>query len=70
MARTPQLYDEQLPPRLKGKGYISKQRRIYERIDGKFVGIGYKITLFQPKTQRRDVYFIQDDEIISIYDAF
>jgi len=63
MARTPNLYREILPPRLRKVGYIQEQRRIYERIDGKFVGIGYKLTFFNPKTQLRSVYFVSDNEI-------
>ncbi len=63
MARQSGIYRSQLPPYLQNKGYIQKQRRIYERIDGKFVGIGFKLTMRDSKTQRSDVYFVTDDEL-------
>lgn len=63
MARQSEIYRSQLPPYLQKKGYIQKQRRIYERIDGKFVGIGFKLTFRDPKTQRSVVYFVTDDEL-------
>jgi hypothetical protein len=63
MARQSKIYRSQLPPYLQSKGYIQKQRRIYERIDGKFVGMGFKLTMRNRKTQRTDVYFVTDDEL-------
>lgn len=63
MARQSGIYRSQLPPYLQNKGYIQKQRRIYERIDGKFVGIGFKLTFRNPKNQRSEVYFVTDDEL-------
>lgn len=63
MARQSGIYRSQLPPYLQKKGYIQKQRRIYERIDGKFVGIGFKLTMFNAKNQRSDVYFVTDGEL-------
>jgi len=63
MARQSGIYRSQLPPYLQEKGYIQKQRRIYERIDGKFVGIGFKLTMKGKNNKRSDVYFVTDDEL-------
>ena len=67
MARQQRIYRSELPPRLQNKGFIRKQRRIYERIDGKFVGIGFKLTMSKAGDDRRDVYFVADEELKNYY---
>ena len=69
MARQQGIYRSNLPPRLRDKGFIRQQRRIYERIDGKFVGIGFKLTMSKARDDRRDVYFVADQELQDYYFA-
>ena len=66
MARQSGIYKSQLPDKIQKLGYISQQRRIYERIDGKFVGIGFKLIMRKYRPDKEDIFstvFIQDEDL-------
>jgi len=66
MARLPELYRGNLPPHIRSKvNYIVSQRRMYERIDGKFVGIGFKVKVKPFKGPDNAIYLVLDEELDS-----
>lgn len=65
MARLPQLMSIHLPPpRRKGAAYISSYTRGYGRVDGKFIPIGFDVTLRMSRGGTSRI-FVYDDELIN-----
>ena len=68
MARLQELYKGNLPPHIRSKvNYIREQRRIYERIDGKFVGIGFKLEVRPNKGPDSDFIIVLDNELVGYF---
>lgn len=63
MPRLPQLMLRDLPlPRRKGASYISKYTRAYGRLNGKFIPIGFDVTLRMNKGGTSRI-FVYDEEL-------
>ena len=50
------------PPRIRGALYISEYTRGYGRVDGKFIPIGFDVTLRMSKGGTSRI-FVYDDEL-------
>ena len=64
MARLPQLMKSNLPPPMvKGASYISEYTRGYGRVDGKFIPIGFDVTLRMSRGGTSRI-FVYDEQLV------